>query len=45
MKVVDIQLTINGILLDDADSIDDWVESLKINAGYVYLKVLYEEEC
>lgn len=45
MKVVDLQLNIAGLILDDETSIDEFVDSLKVNSIYpIVYQVLYEEK-
>lgn len=45
MRVVDLKLHIDGLILDDDESIDDFIKSLNILSSYdVVYEVLYEEE-
>ena len=46
MKIVDLQLNIDGLILKDDESVDDFIDSLKVNSNYdIVYEVLYEEEC
>ncbi len=44
MKIIDLQLNIDGLILNDDESIDDFINSLKVNSSYpIIYEVLYEE--
>ena len=45
MRIVDLKLTIDGLILDDDKSVEDFIESLNINSIYdIVYEVLYEEK-
>ena len=45
MKIIDLVLNIDGLILDDYTSLDDYIDSLNINSTYpLTYQVLYEEE-
>lgn len=45
MRIVDLQLNISGLILNDNESIDDFIDSIKINSIYsIVYEVLYEEK-
>ena len=44
MKIVDLKLNIDGLILNDNESVDDFINSLEINSVYdVIYDILYEE--
>ena len=45
MKIVDLKLYIDGLILNDDETIDDFIESLNINSVYdIVYEVLYDEK-
>lgn len=45
MKIVDLQLNIDGLLLEDNESVDDFINSINVNSNYnIVYEVLYEEK-
>ena len=45
MRIVDLQLNIDGLILNDGETVDDFIDGLNINSSYpVVFDVLYEEE-
>jgi len=45
MKIVDLKLNIDGLILNDDESIEDFIDSIKVNSMYnIVYEVLYEEE-
>ena len=45
MRIIDLQLNIDGLILDDDESVDDFINQLNINSVYdIVYEVLYEEE-
>lgn len=45
MRIIDLQLNIDGLLLKDNESIDDFINELNIDSVYgIFYEVLYEEE-
>ena len=44
VKIVDLKLNIDGLILDDNQSVEDFVNSIQINSAYkIIWEVLYEE--
>lgn len=44
MRIVDLKLNIDGLILEDNESVDDFINKLKVNSRYpVTYEVLYEE--
>lgn len=44
MKIVDLRLDIDGLILKDDESVEDFIKNLKVNSSYpIVWKVLYEE--
>ena len=44
MKIVDLQLNIDGLILNDNESVGDFIDSLKVNSSYpITYEILYEE--
>ena len=42
-RIVDLQITIDGLILEN-ESVEDFINSLKINSSYpVVYEILYEE--
>ena len=45
MRIIDLQLNIDGLILDDDESVDDFINQLNVNSFYdIVYEVLYEEE-
>lgn len=45
MKIVDLQLNIDGLLLNDDESVEDFIKSINVNSTYnIVYEVLYEEK-
>ena len=45
MKVVDLKLVIDSLLLEDDITVDDFINGLNINSSYpVEYEILYEEQ-
>lgn len=45
MKLVDLQLNIDGLLLNDDESVEDFINSIDANSQYnIIWEVLYEEK-
>ena len=43
MKIVDLQLNIDGLILEDDESVEDFIDTLEVNSSYPILyEVLYE---
>lgn len=44
-KIVDLQLTIDGLILKENESVDDFINSLNVNSSYpIVYEILYEEK-
>lgn len=44
MKIVDLQLNIDGLLLEDNESVEDFIKSIKVNSCYkIVYEILHEE--
>ena len=44
MKIIDLKLNIDGLILDDDESVEDFVNSIRVNSAYkITWEVLYEE--
>lgn len=45
MKIVDLRLNIDGLILNDEEDIEEFIKSIKINSIYpIVYEVIYEEE-
>ena len=45
MKIVDLKLTIDGLILNDGEDVNDFINSININSIYPILyEIVYEEE-
>lgn len=45
MKIIDLKLNIDGLILNDNETVDEFIKNLNINSIYdVVYEVLYEEE-
>ncbi len=44
MRIIDLYLNIDGLILDDSISIDDFIDSIQVNSIYpIVYKILNEE--
>ena len=45
MRIVDLQMNIDGLILNEDETVDDFIDRLNINSVYdIVYEVLYEEE-
>ena len=44
MRIIDLQLNIDGLILDDSMSIDDFIDSIKVNSIYPIIYEILNEE-
>lgn len=45
MRIVDLQLNIDGLMLNDDETVEDFINQLNINSTYeIVYEVLYEEK-
>ena len=45
MKIIDLKLNIDGLILNDNETVDGFIKNLNINSIYdVVYEVLYEEK-
>lgn len=44
MKIIDLNLNISGLILDEDESVEDFIESINVDSAYpITYEILYEE--
>ena len=43
-KIVDLEIIIDGLLLDDSETVDDFIESIEVNSIYPISYTVLNEE-